>query len=111
MRTQQEASYGYGVRSIQGSDADESGKSKEVFSSTAPNYQKAQGLIRKYYLLSEEGETAGGVYLWKSKENAERLYTQEWRSFIKEKYGAEPSIIYFHSPVVVDNLTREIIKD
>ena len=86
-------------------------RAKEVFSSTAPNYQKAQGLIRKYYLLSEEGETAGGVYLWKSKENAERLYTQEWRSFIKEKYGAEQSIIYFHSPVVVDNLTREIIKD
>ena len=33
------------------------------------------------------------------------------KNFIKEKYGGEPSIVYFHSPVVVDNLTREIIKD
>ncbi len=86
-------------------------KAKEIFSGTAPNYQKAQGLIRKYYLLSEDGGTVGGVYLFKSKEDAERLYTPDWRNFVKEKYGAEPSVAYFHSPVVVDNLTREIIKD
>ena len=86
-------------------------KAKEVFSSTAPKYQEAQGLIRKYYLLSEDGGTAGGVYLWQSREDAEQLYTKEWKDFIHEKYGAEPSIVYFHSPVVVDNLTKEIIKD
>ncbi len=86
-------------------------KAKEIFSSTAPNYQKAQGLIRKYYLLSEDGGTAGGVYLFRTKEDAERLYTQDWKNFVKEKYGAEPSVVYFHSPVVVDNLTKEIIKD
>jgi hypothetical protein len=79
--------------------------------STAPKYQEALGLIRKYYLLSEDGGTAGGVYLWKSREDGERLYTKEWKNFIKEKYGAEPSIVYFHSPIVVDNLAREIIKD
>jgi len=55
--------------------------------------------------------TAGGVYLWQSREDAEKLYTKEWKDFIHEKYGAEPSIVYFHSPVVVDNLTKEIIKD
>ncbi len=36
-------------------------KAKEVFLSTAPKYQEVQGLIRKYYLLSEDGGTAGGV--------------------------------------------------
>jgi hypothetical protein len=86
-------------------------KAAEVFAGTAPRYQEARGLIRKYYLLSEDGGTVGGVYLWKSREDAERLYTNEWKNFIKEKYGGEPSIAYFHSPVVVDNLTREIIKD
>ena len=86
-------------------------RAKEVFTGTAPNYQKAEGLIRKYYLLSEDGGTVGGVYLWKSKEDAEKLYSQSWKNFIKEKYGAEPSIAYFHSPVVVDNLTGEIIND
>src|SRR5574339_542335 len=85
-------------------------QAKQVFLSTAPRYQQAPGLIRKYYLLSEDGGTAGGVYLWKSKQDAERLYTEEWKSFIREKYGADPSIGYFYSPVIVDNVTREIIQ-
>jgi Putative mono-oxygenase ydhR len=86
-------------------------QAKEVFLSTAPKYQQAAGLIRKYYLLSEDGGTAGGVYLWQSREDAEHLYTEEWKNFVKEKYGGEPTIVYYHTPLVVDNLTREIIKD
>ena len=49
-------------------------KAREVFSGTAPKYREIEGLIRKYYLLSKDGGTAGGVYLWKSQEDAERLY-------------------------------------
>jgi Putative mono-oxygenase ydhR len=86
-------------------------KAAAVFSTTAPKYQEARGLIRKYYLLSEDGETVGGVYLWQSKEDAERLYTKEWKNFVKQTYGSEPVVTYFYSPVVVDNLTMEIIKD
>jgi len=86
-------------------------KAKEIFSSTAPKYRDVQGLIRKYYVLSEDGKTAGGVYLWKSREDAEKLYTDDWKKFIVEKYGAEPSVQYFATPVVVDNLTGEIITD
>ena len=86
-------------------------KAEEIFSSTAPKYRGFQGLIRKYYVLSEDGGTAGGVYLWKSREDAERLYTDEWKKFIFDKYGTEPSITYFASPVIVDNLTGEILKD
>ena len=38
-----------------------------MFESTAPKYQNLPGLIRKYYLRSEDGRTAGGVYLWESR--------------------------------------------
>ena len=86
-------------------------EAQEIFSSTAPKYRDADGLIRKYYLLSEDGGTAGGVYLWRSRDHAERLYTDEWKKFIADKYGAEPTIEYFDSPVIVDNLTGEILKD
>jgi hypothetical protein len=86
-------------------------EAKEIFSSTAPKYRGVHGLVRKYYLLSEDGKTAGGVYLWKSREDAERLYTDEWKRFIVFKYGAEPSVQYFATPVVVDNLIGEIITD
>jgi hypothetical protein len=86
-------------------------KAREIFLSTAPKYREVPGLIRKYYLLSEDGRTAGGVYLWKSREDAEPLYGEDWRKLIAEKYGAEPTVQYFFSPVIVDNLTGEIITD
>jgi hypothetical protein len=86
-------------------------KAQAVFAETAPKYREVKGLIRKYYLLSEDGETAGGVYLWKSREAAEKLYTDDWQAFIMQKYGTKPSVIYFASPVVVDNLIGQIIID
>jgi hypothetical protein len=86
-------------------------KAQQLFVGTAPKYREATGLIRKYYLLSEDGGTAGGVYLWKSKKDAAGLYTKEWEKVIRERYGALPTVTYFESPVVVDNLTNEIISD
>lgn len=86
-------------------------QAREIFLSTAPKYQDLQGLIRKYYILSQDGATAGGVYLWNSKEDANRLYTEEWKSFVREKYGADALLTYFEAPVVVDNVSHEIMTD
>ncbi len=85
-------------------------KAKEIFLGTAPKYREVQGLIRKYYLLSEDGGTAGGVYLWRSREDAEACYTDDWKRFIEQKYGSQPSIRYFATPVVVDNLIGEVLS-
>ena len=86
-------------------------KARDMFTDSAPKYREIHGLIRKYYTLSKDGETAGGVYLWASQEDAESLYTDEWKQFIRDKYGAEPSVTYFDSPVVVDNASGAIITD
>jgi len=86
-------------------------KAQSVFAETAPKYREVKGLVRKYYLLSEDGETAGGAYLWKSREAAAQLYTDDWKAFIEQKYGTRPSITYFTSPVIVDNLAGQIIID
>lgn len=86
-------------------------QARDIFMGTAPKYREIQGLIRKYYLLSQDGTTAGGVYLWNSQQDAQRLYTDEWKKFIRDKYGAEPSVSYFESPVVVDNMAGSIIAD
>ena len=86
-------------------------KARAVFTSTAPRYREVPGLIRKYYLLSEDGNTAGGVYLWESRGAAEAMYNPEWYAFIRDKYEVDPQVTYFESPVVVDNLTAEIISD
>jgi len=86
-------------------------KAREVFSGTAPNYRGINGLIRKYYILSQDGGTAGGVYLWNSQEDADLLYTDQWKQFILDKYGVLPSVTYFESPVIVDNAAGEIVTD
>ena len=86
-------------------------KARDAFSGTAPSYRKIQGLIRKYYVLSEDGTTAGGVYLWHSRKEAERLYTDEWKQFIFDNYGALPSVTFFETPVIVDNAAGEIVTD
>ena len=84
---------------------------RQTIKATAHTYQGIPGLIRKYYLLSQDGNAAGGVYLWKSREDAERLYSDNWKAFILEKYEARPFVTYFDTTVVVDNLTHQIIAD
>ncbi|WP_066342616.1 YdhR family protein [Azohydromonas lata] len=84
-------------------------QASEIFQSTAPKYRSVPGLVRKVYVLSEDGRTAGGVYLWNSRADAEALYTDAWRAFVKDKYGTDPVVTYFNSPVVVDNVAGQII--
>jgi hypothetical protein len=86
-------------------------EARRIFLSTAPKYQGVPGLVRKVYVLSQEGNTAGGIYLWNSRAEADAMYTEIWKAFVREKYGTDPSVTYFDSPVVVDNVTHEILTD
>ena len=82
-----------------------------LFESTAPKYQKVKGLLRKNYWISEDGREAGGIYVWSSRQDADNLYTGEWKKFVEGKYGAPPDIRYIHSPVMIDNLAHTITVD
>jgi hypothetical protein len=75
----------------------------KTFQATAPKYQGMAGLLRKNYWMSEDGRRAGGIYVWKSRADADRVYTAEWKKFVEDKYGTPPRIEYLHSPVMVDN--------
>ena len=75
---------------------------KGMFEKSAPNYRGLPGLIRKYYLYGD-GPTGGGVYLWDNRETAERFYSDSWKATIAQRYGAQPEILFFESPVIVEN--------
>jgi Putative mono-oxygenase ydhR len=75
----------------------------QTFRATAPKYQAVPGLLRKNYWLSEDGRRAGGIYVWATRADADRLYTPEWKAFVAGKYGVDPVIEYLLSPVMVDN--------
>ncbi|MBK7416744.1 MAG: monooxygenase [Dechloromonas sp.] len=86
-------------------------EARRIFLNTAPKYQDIAGLVRKCYVLSPDGNTAGGIYLWHSRAEADAMYTASWKAFVREKYGSDPEITYLECPVVVDNLTHEILSD
>ncbi len=86
-------------------------EARTTFLSTAPKYLAMPGLIRKHYFLSEDGAKAGGIYLWESRAHADQVYTEDWKTFVRGKYGTDPSMTYLACPVVVDNTTQQIISD
>ncbi|GEO17717.1 monooxygenase [Microvirga aerophila] len=75
---------------------------KSAYEHSAPQFRGAPGLIRKYYLHGAD-RTGGGVYLWESREAAERVYSDAWRQRIADRFGAQPEIEYFDTPLVIDN--------
>jgi hypothetical protein len=75
---------------------------KAAYEHSAPQFQGAPGLVRKYYLHGAD-QTGGGVYLWDSRDAAEAMYSDVWRQRIAERFGAPPTIEYFDTPLIIDN--------
>ncbi len=76
------------------------------FESSTALYRDVPGLLRKYYLLSEDRRTGGGVYIFETRADAERVHDEVWRTRLRERMGVEPDVRYFDSPVIVDNEAR-----
>ena len=83
---------------------------KSGFLEVAPFFQGPPGLLRKYFLLSDDGATGGGVYLWTSRQTAHDFSEGTIRPMIKERFHVEPSITYFETPVIVDNVSSQILS-
>jgi len=83
---------------------------KSKFLETAPMYQTTVGLIRKNYLYDEERHVGGGIYLFDSMANAKAWFDEERVAWLAERYS-DPMIHFFDSPVVVDNVTQEIVVE
>lgn len=81
---------------------------KAAFEASAPRYRNVPGLVRKYYLSDPDSQTAGGVYLFETRAAADKLYSAEWRAGIKQRFGSDPEIQFFDSPVIVDNVLGRV---
>jgi len=82
----------------------------ELYEESAPKCMTWKGLIRKYYVTSEDGSTAGGVYLWNSKAEAEAIMNDEWKAYLADRYGGEPVVTFFECPVIADQIASEILS-
>lgn len=82
----------------------------EEIKETIPVYKGRKGVIRKYICLDFEKRIGYGVYLWEDRKLAEEFYAMA-RPIIARQVGAEPEILFFDTPVIVDNATGEVIVD
>ena len=78
------------------------------FHNIAPGFREAKGLISKHFIWSESG-WAGGVYQWDTREDAEAFYGGPWRDGIRQRYGMDPQIKYFHTACVADNAAGAVL--
>jgi hypothetical protein len=76
---------------------------RAAFMEAAPNFRNVPGLIRKQFLLSSDGNTAGGVYLWNDESAARSFMLERVAPMIRSRYRVEPTIEFFESPMIVEN--------
>ncbi|HYD66207.1 hypothetical protein [Azospirillum sp.] len=74
---------------------------REHFLKIAPGFGAVPGLIRKQFIWSETG-TAGGVYQWRTLDDAKRFYQGPWLDGILARYGTYPEIEYFDTVAIAD---------
>jgi hypothetical protein len=60
-------------------------------------------LLRKHFLLSLDGKTGAGDYIWPSVEAAQKAHNEEWRQSVIKRTGAAATIRYFDLFLLVDN--------
>jgi hypothetical protein len=70
---------------------------------TIPRWWANRELKCKHYVLSEDGKTSGGVYIWPSREAAEKAHDATWRSNVEKRTGAMPTVVYFDLMMLPDN--------
>ena len=81
---------------------------RDHYEKIAPGFQDAKGLISKHFIWSERN-VAGGVYQWKTLEDAKAFYSGPWRQGIIDRYGMEPEIEYFTVFARTDNEKGEVL--
>ena len=83
----------------------------ELFAQTAQIYVGVPGLVRKYFGYSEDGSTIVGVYLWRSKADANALYSPEWVAGVRSRWGVMPAKSEWYVPQVVESAEGRVITE
>ena len=82
-----------------------------LFDQVAGNYLGVRGLVRKYFGFTEDASSVIGIYLWASKDDADRFYSPEWMAGVTERWGAAPRREEWVVPVVAESMAGEVATD
>jgi hypothetical protein len=73
------------------------GKFREVL----PEYEPLAPLEAKYFTISDDSRF-GGVYLWKTRPDAEKHFDAAWHAKVRERRGVDADVVMLDAPYVVE---------
>jgi hypothetical protein len=82
----------------------------QAIEASIPYYQSVPGLLCKAFTLSEDNKI-GGAYLFESQAAAEAHFDEKWYERVRRTYNVEGEVLFFDSPVVLDNTTGVVRRD
>jgi hypothetical protein len=75
-----------------------------------PRWRANPDLLRKHFLLSDDGLECGGLYVWPTREAAEAAHDAVWRAAVEQRTGAPPIIRYFQLQMLLDNEAGTLVE-
>ena len=78
------------------------------FRKAVPENQAIPGLQVKYFSHTQNADTFGGIYQWRSATDARRQFAPSWFARVKEKYGVEGRVDYFTLVRVIEPVSTNI---
>jgi len=81
---------------------------RRAFPQDRPRLPQCAGVDQQTVHL-RRGWLGGGVYLWQSHADAGAFYSGPWLEGIREPYGMDPEIRYFHTAAVTDNSAAAVL--
>ena len=70
---------------------------------TVPHWRANPDLVRKHYLLSDDGSECAGLYVWPSRAAAQAAHDAAWCAGVEQRTGSAPVIRYFELQMLLDN--------
>jgi hypothetical protein len=72
---------------------------------TIPRWRANNKLVRKHYLVSDDGRMCAGLYIWptRAEAEAEQAHDAQWRAGVQQRTAAAPKISYFDLMMLLDN--------
>jgi hypothetical protein len=74
----------------------------ELYRRSAAVWVKNKDLIQKYYFYDGAARQGGGVYIWPSREAAQRWHGEDYRETVHRTYGSMPRIEMLDALLHVD---------
>jgi heme-degrading monooxygenase HmoA len=71
------------------------------FHKAAPTHRAIPGLLRKHFIIGDNGASFGGLYLWKDEASARGWFNAAWHERVRKSYGQNAAIDWFDTPILL----------